>query len=83
MTNSGLSISQIPEADPLDLALLPSGYCFSCDTTAHSTPEDSRLPSPCGNRMVKIDEEQIIIICAEVDEEHGLELPFMKACPRK
>jgi hypothetical protein len=30
---------------------------------------------------LEIDEEQIIIICAEVDEEHGPELPFMKACP--
>jgi hypothetical protein len=83
MTNVGLSISQILKVDPLDLVLLPSRYCFSCDTTAHSTPEDSRLPSPCRNRMVEIDEEQIIIICAEVDEEHDPKLPSMKACPRQ
>jgi hypothetical protein len=75
MTNVGLSLPQILEVDPLDLALLPSGYCFSCDTVTHPTPDDSKLPSQFMNRMVDIDEEQIIIICAEVDEEHGPELP--------
>jgi hypothetical protein len=81
MTNVGLSLPQILEADPLNLALLPSDSCFSCDTVAHPTPDDSKLPSPFMNRMVEIDEEQIIIICAEVDKEHGPELPYMKACP--
>jgi hypothetical protein len=81
ITNVSLDIPQILEIGPLDLALLPSGYSFSCDTVVHPTPVDSKPPSPFRNRMVEIDEEKISIICAEVDDEHGPQLSFMKACP--
>ncbi len=68
MTNVGLSLPLIFGADPFDLVLPPSRYCVSCDTIARPTPDNYRLPSPFRNRMVEIDEEQIIIIYAKFDD---------------
>jgi len=80
MVNIGLQYPQTVEIDPLDLALLPSGYCFSCDTH-HANPDESKHPNPLANSMIEIDEDQLILICAESDEEHGFEWPLVKECP--
>jgi hypothetical protein len=82
MRNVGLSFNQTLEVKPIDLVLLPSGYCFSCSTPPHGEPDYVRRPNPFRNEMVELDESQILVACTD-DTEGGKpnEWPLMKACP--
>lgn len=81
MVNVGLEYPMTVEIDPLDLALLPSGYCFSCENCA-ATLTNSTQSSPFRNTMVELDETQFIMLCAQLDE-HGFEWPIMRLCPNQ
>ena len=76
MMNVGLDYPITIEIDPLDLTLLVSGYCFICDT--RSSPESTQ-PCPFQNTMVELDETQLVMLCAEVDE-YGFEWPMVRIC---
>jgi hypothetical protein len=82
MRNVRLSFNQTLEVKPIDLVLLPSGYCFSCSTPSHGEPDYVRRPNPFRNEMVELDELQILVACTD-DTEGGKpnEWPLMKACP--
>ncbi len=81
MRNVGLGYHQTLEIDPLDLVLLPSGYCYSCATAPHTSPDESKRPNPFHNQMVELDETQLLVACTDPDDAQSSEWPLMKACP--
>jgi hypothetical protein len=62
------------ELHPLDLALLPAGYSFG----SSATPVDNHLKPK--DEIIKLDETQLIVICADSDDEHGFEWPMVERC---
>jgi hypothetical protein len=82
MRNVGLNFNQTLEVKPLDLVLLPSGYCFSCSTSPHGGPDYTKRHNPFGNEMVELDESQLLVACTD-DSAGGKadEWPLMRACP--
>ncbi|KAE9364123.1 hypothetical protein N431DRAFT_388038 [Stipitochalara longipes BDJ] len=82
MQNVGLSIQQTLQVQPLDLVLLPSGYCFSCSTPPHTEPNQSKRPNPFQNEMVELDESQLLVACTDDNSARKPdEWPLRKACP--
>jgi hypothetical protein len=81
MRNVGLGYHQTLEIDPLDLVLLPNGYCYSCATAPHSEPNEFKRPNPFHNEMVELDETQLLVACTGPDDARSAEWPLMKACP--
>jgi hypothetical protein len=82
MRNVGLPFHQTLEVKPLDLVLLPSGYCFSCSTPPHTEPDQSKPPNPFHNEMVELDESQLLVACTDnTSDAKPDEWPLMKACP--
>jgi hypothetical protein len=82
MRNVGLAFQQTLEVQPLDLVLLPNGYCFSCSTPPHTEPDRSKPPNLFHNEMVELDESQLLVACT--DDTNGQrpdEWPLMRACP--
>lgn len=62
------------ELHPLDLAILPAGYCFNCKKGK------SAKKQPPKDEMLLLDETQLIVVCAEDDVEHGFEWPMVQVC---
>ena len=82
MQNVGLAFQQTLEVQPLDLVLLPTGYCFSCSTSPHNPPDQSKSPDPFRNEMVELDESQLLVACTDnTSDAKPDEWPLMKACP--
>lgn len=81
MRNVGLKYDQTIEMKPLDLVLLPNGYCFSCSTPSNAAPDESKRPNPFDNQMVEIDESKLLVACAAEEPTYNEEWPLMKACP--
>ena len=82
MRNVGLPFHQTLEVKPLDLVLLPSGYCFSCSSPPHTEPDQSKPPNPFHNEMVELDESQLLVACTDnTSDAKPDEWPLVKACP--
>jgi len=82
MRNVGLNFNHTLEVKPLDLVLLPSGYCISCSTFPQGGPDFAKRPNPFRNEMIELDESQLLIACTD-DSAGGKadEWPLMRACP--